>query len=123
MLLIRSRTLEVLVSFHLFLRRLVLRILHSEMYFSILSDCFVFLLLSALCLWYTARDHLANERTWLAYLRTSLAIASTGVGAFTYHSSNIIYSSFTQHPHLSYAIHSHQIISLATLVWVPLNDV
>lgn len=27
-----------------------------------------------------ARDHLANERTWLAYLRTSLAIASTGVG-------------------------------------------
>lgn len=29
-----------------------------------------------------ARDHLANERTWLAYLRTSLAIASTGVGEF-----------------------------------------
>ena len=28
-----------------------------------------------------ARDHLANERTWLAYLRTSLALASTGVGA------------------------------------------
>jgi hypothetical protein len=27
-----------------------------------------------------ARDHLANERTWLAYVRTSLAIASTGVG-------------------------------------------
>jgi len=27
-----------------------------------------------------ARDHLANERTWLAYLRTSLALASTGVG-------------------------------------------
>jgi len=26
-----------------------------------------------------ARDHLANERTWLAYLRTSLAIAGTGV--------------------------------------------
>lgn len=26
-----------------------------------------------------ARDHLANERTWLAYVRTSLAIASTGV--------------------------------------------
>lgn len=31
-----------------------------------------------------ARDHLANERTWLAYLRTSLAIASTGVGGFCY---------------------------------------
>lgn len=29
---------------------------------------------------YLARDHLANERTYLAYLRTSLAIASTGVG-------------------------------------------
>lgn len=27
-----------------------------------------------------ARDHLANERTWLAYVRTSLAIAGTGVG-------------------------------------------
>lgn len=27
-----------------------------------------------------ARDHLANERTWLAYVRTSLSIASTGVG-------------------------------------------
>jgi len=26
-----------------------------------------------------ARDHLANERTWLAYVRTSLAVASTGV--------------------------------------------
>ncbi|QRV77552.1 hypothetical protein RhiJN_05567 [Ceratobasidium sp. AG-Ba] len=26
-----------------------------------------------------ARDHLANERTWLAYVRTSLTIASTGV--------------------------------------------
>ncbi|KIO31518.1 hypothetical protein M407DRAFT_131128 [Tulasnella calospora MUT 4182] len=26
-----------------------------------------------------ARDHLANERTWLAYVRTSLAIASAGV--------------------------------------------
>ncbi|KAG8910418.1 hypothetical protein FRC02_007212, partial [Tulasnella sp. 418] len=26
-----------------------------------------------------ARDHLANERTWLAYIRTSLAISSTGV--------------------------------------------
>ncbi|KAH7098983.1 hypothetical protein BKA62DRAFT_585080, partial [Auriculariales sp. MPI-PUGE-AT-0066] len=26
-----------------------------------------------------ARDHLASERTWLAYVRTSLAIASTGV--------------------------------------------
>ncbi|KAF8315653.1 hypothetical protein DL93DRAFT_2166611 [Clavulina sp. PMI_390] len=30
-----------------------------------------------------ARDHLANERTWLAYLRTSLAIASAGVAAAT----------------------------------------
>lgn len=28
----------------------------------------------------SARDHLANERTWLAYLRTSLSIASAGVG-------------------------------------------
>lgn len=27
-----------------------------------------------------ARDHLANERTFLAYVRTSLSIASTGVG-------------------------------------------
>ncbi|KZS93611.1 hypothetical protein SISNIDRAFT_383231, partial [Sistotremastrum niveocremeum HHB9708] len=26
-----------------------------------------------------ARDHLASERTWLAYIRTSLAIASAGV--------------------------------------------
>ncbi|KAF8483108.1 hypothetical protein JB92DRAFT_2642571, partial [Gautieria morchelliformis] len=26
-----------------------------------------------------ARDHLANERTWLAYVRTSLSIAGTGV--------------------------------------------
>ncbi|KAF9521208.1 hypothetical protein BS47DRAFT_1335329 [Hydnum rufescens UP504] len=26
-----------------------------------------------------ARDHLANERTWLAYLRTSLALGSAGV--------------------------------------------
>ena len=29
-----------------------------------------------------ARDHLASERTFLAYVRTSLTIASTGVGAF-----------------------------------------
>ena len=28
-----------------------------------------------------ARDHLASERTFLAYARTSLTIASTGVGA------------------------------------------
>lgn len=28
-----------------------------------------------------ARDHLASERTFLAYVRTSLAIASTGVGS------------------------------------------
>lgn len=27
-----------------------------------------------------ARDHLASERTFLAYVRTSLALASTGVG-------------------------------------------
>jgi hypothetical protein len=27
-----------------------------------------------------ARDHLASERTFLAYVRTSLAIAATGVG-------------------------------------------
>lgn len=30
-----------------------------------------------------ARDHLASERTFLAYVRTSLAIASTGVGEHT----------------------------------------
>jgi len=29
-----------------------------------------------------ARDHLASERTFLAYMRTSLAIASSGVGEF-----------------------------------------
>ena len=29
-----------------------------------------------------ARDHLASERTFLAYVRTSLAIASSGVGEF-----------------------------------------
>jgi hypothetical protein len=29
-----------------------------------------------------ARDHLASERTFLAYVRTSLAIASTGVGEY-----------------------------------------
>ncbi len=28
-----------------------------------------------------ARDHLASERTFLAYVRTSLAISSAGVGA------------------------------------------
>lgn len=28
-----------------------------------------------------ARDHLSNERTWLAYIRTSLLLAATGVGA------------------------------------------
>jgi len=27
-----------------------------------------------------ARDHLASERTFLAYVRTSLALASAGVG-------------------------------------------
>lgn len=31
-----------------------------------------------------ARDHLASERTFLAYMRTSLAIASSGVGEFLY---------------------------------------
>lgn len=31
-----------------------------------------------------ARDHLASERTFLAYVRTSLAIASTGVGQSTF---------------------------------------
>ena len=30
-----------------------------------------------------ARDHLGTERTFLAYVRTSLAIASTGVGMFS----------------------------------------
>jgi hypothetical protein len=29
-----------------------------------------------------ARDHLASERTFLAYMRTSLAITSSGVGEF-----------------------------------------
>ena len=29
-----------------------------------------------------ARDHLASERTFLAYLRTSLGITSSGVGTF-----------------------------------------
>jgi hypothetical protein len=28
----------------------------------------------------TARDHLANERTWLAWTRTSLAFAALGLG-------------------------------------------
>lgn len=37
-----------------------------------------------------ARDHLANERTWLAYLRTSLAIASTGVGTSRFPSCIIL---------------------------------
>ena len=31
-----------------------------------------------------ARDHLANERTWLAYVRTSLSIAGTGVGVSSF---------------------------------------
>ena len=31
-----------------------------------------------------ARDHLASERTFLAYVRTSLAFASAGVGASIY---------------------------------------
>ena len=35
-----------------------------------------------------ARDHLASERTFLAYVRTSLTIASTGVGASA--SSNVL---------------------------------
>jgi uncharacterized membrane protein YidH (DUF202 family) len=29
-----------------------------------------------------ARNHLASERTFLAYVRTSLAIASAGVGEY-----------------------------------------
>lgn len=28
-----------------------------------------------------ARDHLANERTWLAYIRTSITISGTGIGS------------------------------------------
>lgn len=32
-----------------------------------------------------ARDHLASERTFLAYIRTSLAIASSGVGVYHAH--------------------------------------
>lgn len=36
-----------------------------------------------------ARDHLASERTFLAYMRTSLAIASSGVGEYTvFHSES-----------------------------------
>jgi hypothetical protein len=31
-----------------------------------------------------ARDHLASERTFLAYVRTSLALASMGVGKFCF---------------------------------------
>jgi uncharacterized membrane protein YidH (DUF202 family) len=31
-----------------------------------------------------ARDHLSSERTWLAYVRTSLSIASAGVGGFDF---------------------------------------
>lgn len=34
-----------------------------------------------------ARDHLANERTFLAWLRTSLSLASIGVGEFAYPAS------------------------------------
>jgi uncharacterized membrane protein YidH (DUF202 family) len=30
-----------------------------------------------------ARDHLASERTFLAYVRTSLTLASAGVGAYS----------------------------------------
>jgi uncharacterized membrane protein YidH (DUF202 family) len=30
-----------------------------------------------------ARDHLASERTYLAYVRTSLGISSMGVGKYT----------------------------------------
>lgn len=30
-----------------------------------------------------ARDHLASERTFLAYVRTSLAITASGVGKFS----------------------------------------
>ncbi|KAJ3827862.1 hypothetical protein EV361DRAFT_795207 [Lentinula raphanica] len=39
-----------------------------------------------------ARDHLALERTFLAYVRTSLAIASTGVGKYvtSYASSTLV---------------------------------
>ena len=36
-----------------------------------------------------ARDHLANERTFLAWLRTSLSLASIGVGGLEYQSSDI----------------------------------
>jgi uncharacterized membrane protein YidH (DUF202 family) len=43
-----------------------------------------------------ARDHLASERTFLAYLRTSLAIASMGVGMYHFYSacSEFITNSF-----------------------------
>jgi len=30
-----------------------------------------------------ARDHLACERTWLAYIRTSMTVAGMGIGACT----------------------------------------
>ena len=31
-----------------------------------------------------ARDHLASERTWLAYIRTSMTVAGMGVGTYTF---------------------------------------
>jgi Domain of unknown function (DUF202) len=37
-----------------------------------------------------ARDHLANERTWLAYVRTSLSIAGTGVGVYCSRCSSLL---------------------------------
>ena len=40
-----------------------------------------------------ARDHLASERTFLAYIRTSLAIASTGVGKHAFRMTSGLFES------------------------------
>lgn len=57
-----------------------------------------------------ARDHLASERTFLAYVRTSLAIASTGVGQYDPVDRNLLFnitdpnhklsSNYSRYPHL-----------------------
>lgn len=44
-----------------------------------------------------ARDHLSSERTWLAYVRTSLSIASAGVGGF----ENLLFVVDFNHPNSS----------------------
>ena len=47
-----------------------------------------------------ARDHLASERTFLAYVRTSLAIAAAGVGMvkFNYSASDRLSSVLPRSP-------------------------